>query len=172
MTFATHFYNIKTVALASLCCILLSTSLMAQHPGAKPLPKERLKELRVAYFTQKLDLRVEEAQLFWPVFNAYTEELDQLHEARMHRNREMKGKFEQVKDAELEKAINEHFATQQKELDIRKKYLPQFKKVLPLRKVARLYVAEREFPRYLLRMARRHRQDDESAEPPRRRRWR
>jgi hypothetical protein len=58
--------------------------------------------------------------------------------------------FDEMSDAEIEKAVDGEIAFRQAELDIQKKYHPQFKKVLPIRKVGRLYRAEEEFKRELL----------------------
>ena len=51
-----------------LLVLLLITSLSYSQNGRK---LERIKALRIAYISNKLDLTTEEAQKFWPVFNTF-----------------------------------------------------------------------------------------------------
>ncbi|MFK7970195.1 MAG: hypothetical protein AB8F95_07500, partial [Bacteroidia bacterium] len=56
----------------------------AQPPRGGPpsLPKERLQRLRIAYYSDKLNLTPTEAQQFWPVYNAFSDEMDGFREER------------------------------------------------------------------------------------------
>jgi len=56
-----------------------------------------------------------------------------------------------LSDKEVENFIEAEFSQRQKELDIQKEYHEKFKKVLPLKKVGKLYLAEQEFKRQLLK---------------------
>jgi hypothetical protein len=56
-----------------------------------------------------------------------------------------------MSDPEIEKFVDSEVAFRQAELDVLKKYQVQFKKVLPIRKVAKLIRAEEDFKRELLK---------------------
>ena len=56
-----------------------------------------------------------------------------------------KKKISEMSDAEVEKILDTGLKIQQKELEIRKKYLVKFKEVLPIKKVAKLTRIEHEF---------------------------
>ncbi|QQR95672.1 MAG: hypothetical protein IPJ93_02755 [Bacteroidota bacterium] len=56
-----------------------------------------------------------------------------------------------MSDKEVEKVVDDEIVFRQSELDIIKKYHAQFKQVLPIKKVARLYQAEEDFKKELLR---------------------
>ena len=60
--------------------------------------------------------------------------------------------FDEMSDSEVEKTIDNELMYRQGELDVLKKYNPQFKKVLPVKKVAKLYKAEEDFKRKLIDM--------------------
>ncbi|MBP6427513.1 MAG: hypothetical protein KA430_08005, partial [Bacteroidia bacterium] len=62
-------------------------------------------------------------------------------------------------DSELEKLVDSEIIFHQNELDIQKKFHPQFKKVLPMQKVAKLYRAEEAFKKKLLEMIRERKQE-------------
>jgi hypothetical protein len=86
----------------------------------------RLQSYKIAFLTKKLNLSPEEAQRFWPIYNKYEEEL---RAARIE-NR-------QNKTSEI--------ATEEKILNIRKKYNGEFSKALSTEKVNTLFKSEREF---------------------------
>ncbi len=80
------------------------------HAGASqpPFKGDRVKALKIAYITQSLNLKSEEAQKFWPVYNAYDNEIKKARQTNLD---------DQLK---IEEAV----------LNVRKKYKPEFKKVL------------------------------------------
>jgi ADP-dependent phosphofructokinase/glucokinase len=125
--------------------IILSFALFAYigmsyaQPGSERR-EERIKAFRVAVFTEKLNLSAEEAQTFWPVYNEFIDRRDALMEQFKPAKR-----LEDMSDAELEAQIARHFERQQKELDLEREMVAKLRKTLPLRKVARVPNAEREF---------------------------
>ena len=86
----------------------------------------KLQAYKIAFLTKKLNLTPEEAQKFWPIYNKYEEEL---RAARLE-NR-------QKKSTEI--------ATEEKILNIRKKYNGEFSKALSTEKINNLFKSEREF---------------------------
>ncbi len=128
-------------------------------PPPPPMDEDKIEALRVAFLTKYLDLSTEEAQKFWPVYNSMQKELDVVKEKE--RDLRKGKKVEEMSDEELNKMITQHFDNEQKLLDIKKKYLDEFRKVLPLKKVALLADAESEFKREVMKHAR-----DKQGPPP------
>ena len=56
-----------------------------------------------------------------------------------------------MSDKEIEKLVDGEIIFRQNEMDVKKKFHLQLKKVLPLRKLALLYRAEEDFKRELLK---------------------
>jgi hypothetical protein len=115
--------------------------------------------MKIGFLTDYLDLTSDEAKVFWPVYNKYQDETDQLRKTRRKNILNDQPNFDSLSDAELEKIVDSEIAFRQNELDIQKKYHPQFKKVLPMNKVAKLYRAEEEFKKKLLEMIREKKQE-------------
>jgi len=115
--------------------------------------KEKFKSMKIAYMTDKLSLTPAEAQKFWPVYNQYTEKKATIYKEFRKEKKEMTSDKE-LTDSEVEKIVNQRIVIKQKELDLEKEYLAQFKKVLPIKKVAKLYRAEENFKKDLLRKMR------------------
>jgi len=86
----------------------------------------RIEALKIAYLTKKLNLSTDEAQKFWPIYNQYMGEI-----------RKTRIDARQNKEAEI--------PTEEKLLNIRKKYNGEFNKALSSEKVNTFFKAEKEF---------------------------
>lgn len=107
---------------------------------------QRVQAIRIAIFSEVLQLTPGEAEGFWPVYNEY---LDR-REALVQQFRPLK-QLDAMSDAEVEEQIRRHFERQQRELDLEKELVQKLRKILPLRKIARLPQAERQFRESLLK---------------------
>jgi len=131
-----------------LCFVcLFGVSLFAQ-PGEQG--KAKVEAQKVAYITNRLDLTTEEAAEFWPVYNQF-----QKDRKAINRKYKRKQRIENMSDAELENQMMSNFKKDQELLDLKKTYFEKLKKVLSIRKIATLHVAEREFKTTILDMNKR-----------------
>ena len=115
---------------------------MAQEDNPRA-DQGRLQAYKIAFLTKKLNLSPEEAQKFWPIYNNYESEI---RSARVE-NRQKRGN-------EIE--------TEERILNIRKRYNGEFGKALSTEKVNTLFRSEREFGTTVQRelMERRQRMDN------------
>jgi hypothetical protein len=113
--------------------------------------KEEIETMKVAFITRKLNLTPDEARAFWPLYNQYQDELDNIRGKRREDLRAVRDEFVSMSDKEVEKYVENELNYKQAELDLLKKYHILFKKIMPVRKVALLYRAEEDFKRELLR---------------------
>lgn len=90
----------------------------------------RIEAMKIAYLTKKLNLSTDEAQKFWPIYNKYIDEIR---------------KTRQDARANKENEIN----TEEKMLNIRKRFNGEFGKALSLEKVNSFFRAEKEFGSFL-----------------------
>ena len=114
---------------------------------------EELQAAKVAYFTTSMDLSKEEAQVFWPLYNKY---IDEIHEARKNVGTCFRAiaeltKKENTSEIDYKKAVNAYVDAYQKETEIDKLYVSEFYKILPAEKVAKMYVAEETFRHKMIR---------------------
>jgi len=104
---------------------------------------ERLKSLRIALITEALELTPEEAQAFWPVYNARDAAL-QRHREEIHQHylrlRGTRSSLSAQAYADSVSAL--YFRLWEGEASIRKAYHERLLKVLPAEKVAKLYLTE------------------------------
>lgn len=150
----------KNILLISFICFSLFAA--AQQPPGDPPQRpvrERVEAMKVGFLTQRLNLTPEEAKVFWPVYNKYQDELETLRKSRRDNLVNAKNNFDEMPDKDVEKAVDTELGYRQNELDLLKKYHGQFKQVLPIKKVAKLYRAEEDFKRELLDRIKENRMD-------------
>jgi hypothetical protein len=106
----------------------------------------KLHNEKIAFFTSEIDLTPEEAQQFWPVYNQFLKETQNAHTKSAKALQALKNRSgEKLTEAELQKRIDEYVASIAAQDEVFVKYAVEFKKVLPMEKVAKLYVAEEKF---------------------------
>ena len=145
---------------------LTSMTLQAQRPyparermRERGDRKEQIESMKIAFLTKRLELTPDEAKKFWPVYNQYTDELQNLRKDRRDKIRDAREDFDKLADKDVEKLVDDEIIFRQQEIDVLKKYHAQFKSVLPIKKVARLYRAQEEFKRELIERIRERRED-------------
>jgi len=139
------------------------------QPGSGQAPstekKEEIEAMKVAFITRKLDLTPDEAKTFWPVYNQFQGELDKIRESQRTQRKAARDEMDTMSDKDVEKVVDGEIAFRQSELDVLKKYNSQFKSVLPIKKVARLYRAEEDFKRELLQRIQERRKEGAPGSP-------
>lgn len=118
------------------------------HDHKHKMSHEQVESLKIAYLTKKLDLSPKEAQGFWPIYNEYSNKKRELRSSRKERHN---NNIENLDEAEANALIEKHLSDKQKELDLDKSYVDQFKQVLPAKKVIMIFSLERKFKEEMLR---------------------
>jgi Spy/CpxP family protein refolding chaperone len=114
--------------------------------GDKAALKDKIRAAEIAYLSRELDLTPEEAQKFWPIYNNYNHEVDELI-AERRRNRQQDRKD----DATARKALDKEMDIEQRMVNVRTRYKQEFLKALPPSKASSVFKAEREFRGQLIR---------------------
>ncbi len=98
--------------------------------GQKNNHNEKIQALKIAFITQRLQLTPTEAEKFWPVYSQY--------------ENEMKILLVNQKGRDV-------LETEEKVLNIRKKYKPDFEKILGNERMNSVFNAEQDFRRVLIK---------------------
>ncbi len=132
------------------CLLMFPVALFAQDKQQDK--KDKVETMHIAYISQKLDLTTDEAEKFWPVYNQYKADIDVLRKQRMDNVETVKkaGGIDNMSEADVQKLIIAETDIESRQLELRKQYVTKFQAVIPIRKVAKFFVAEDGFKRYLL----------------------
>lgn len=135
-------------SLALILLLSLGLNQLFAQPGNK---RDKIESMKIGFITQKLNLTSEEAQKFWPVYNKFSSEIDKLRKGMHSVIRDEISDKENMTEADAEKTLNELINFREQEAAIFKKYAAEFKKVIPTTKVLKLFKAENDFKRELLK---------------------
>lgn len=102
--------------------------------------EEKVKIQRIAFLTQRLSLTEAEAQQFWPIYNEFTDKMQQIR-----KQPKPEKPFDEQTDADVEKMVVAQFDRESREIDLKKEYFVKLKKVISVKKIAKLYKAEKDF---------------------------
>src|ERR1700744_3541652 len=110
--------------------MLAGTQIFAQAQQGGQSQRDKIEALRIAFISQQLNLSPAEAQRFWPVYNGYRNESEALQASY--------GPGAQL-------TADQQLELEQKKLDLKRKYKPQFEAALGTQKLNELYNLERKF---------------------------
>jgi len=117
---------------------------------------EKYRSEKVAFLTSNLELTPAEAEKFWPVYNQMDTERWDAQKLR----REMEDRVIEAGDAMSDKKVIEltraFVESMQKEGALSTKYNEKFLKILPPKKVLKIYKTEKEFRMYIIKKYRDH----------------
>jgi arginyl-tRNA--protein-N-Asp/Glu arginylyltransferase len=107
---------------------------------------------KIAFLTMELGITPKEAQAFWPVYNQVEQERDEAVRKVFQTFKEMEDAVAAGKsEKEVSKLLNNYLDALEKQGDIESKAAEKYAKVLPMEKVAKLYVGEEKFRRQQIR---------------------
>ncbi|MEO1451058.1 MAG: hypothetical protein AAFV07_16125, partial [Bacteroidota bacterium] len=136
--------NLKSYILIFFAILLTGPAVQAQDE-MRGVRQEQIESFKIAFYTRRLDLTTEEAQVFWPVFNAYSDDLDAVRKEGRQLQVRMRQAYATASDREIEQMSDEYIGLKRKELEVIETYHQKFKSVLPVRKVILLYKVENDF---------------------------
>src|SRR5882724_9532872 len=90
--------------------------------GTRPERLEKLQSMKIAFFTERLNLTPEEAKSFWPVYNAFQDELEKMRKSHRETLIDAKDNVDKLSDKDIEKLVDNELVFRQNELDVFKKY--------------------------------------------------
>ncbi len=111
---------------------------------------ERFQADKIAFISQEMNLTVEQAQVFWPLYNEYNAAADALHGDVMKAIGTLR-RHADLSEAEAGKAVNDLLTAQRKENELALEYTEKFRKVLPAKTVAAFFAAEDAFRTHLFK---------------------
>ncbi len=138
----------KTIA-KTLLLVLLFTSLTG---SAQDRMRERLKAQKVAFITDQLPLTVNEAQEFWPIYNAYeanTHRLRRIDMRRLKEDFEING-GENISEADAEKLLERLIMIEDQIYKERTTLISKLRKVISAKKIIKLKRVEEEFNKKII----------------------
>ena len=122
----------------------------------------RIKALKTAFITNSLDLSSKEAQQFWPIYNKYERTI---HVAKIVKTRQLAkrakdlGGIERLSEEEANSMLKELIEIDFKVANAKKELHKNLIGVIPPKKIIKLFRAEQDFNKELLKQLRNRRKE-------------
>lgn len=117
---------------------------IAQDPGVQ----EKIKNLRIAYISEKLGLTPDQAEKFWPVYREFSDKRKDIRQEFVEARKSIK--HDNIDPAKQEELVKLGLALKQRELDLEKTYSDRLLKVISAQQILNLRKAEGDFQRIIL----------------------
>lgn len=144
------------ILIGTLILLSVSHAVFAQEVEMKR--KEKVKQLKIAYFTEELKLTVAESEKFWPVYNEMEEKIKAKRRENKKIAEEIGKNSETFTDEDFKKNVNKMFDNEIAETNLKKEYYGKIAAVIGYKKASRLLKLEREFKKKLVRELKKRRE--------------
>ena len=125
-----------------LFCLVTSFASIAQDRMDR---NEKIKTLKVAFITEKLDLTKTEAEKFWPIYNDFDEKMHEFREKSAEKRKEKEP--DSLTENEAKKLLDDMMKIDKQKNELHNQYINDLLKIIPATKVIKLFRAEHDFNR-------------------------
>jgi hypothetical protein len=124
-------------------CLAASVAVAQDKPADNmEVLREKLRADKKAVVAEVLQLTEGEAKEFWPVYNAYQSDMVSHYDRLLKLIESYAQSYETMTDATATSLLKQYLNLERDHVAILTSYLPRFQKVLPPKKVAKLYQVE------------------------------
>ena len=143
----------KTKFILPIILLFISTVSFSQDFKEK---REKVKALKVAYITEQLELTTEEAQKFWPLYNAFDDKQAELRHEKMRAilDRFRPGSVDKLSEKDASNSLAQMEKIEEDLFNLKKKFIKDLQSVISAKKIIKLKKAEEDFNRELLKQMR------------------
>ncbi|MCK4751462.1 MAG: hypothetical protein KAT15_30605 [Bacteroidales bacterium] len=142
------------VLVFSILLAFFSLAAFGQRHLGREQNMEKFKSMKIAYYTDNLELTIEEAEIFWPLYNGFEKQKGELMKKRRMRSREFIQQYEEISEQEAEKMVDQHIELRKQVMQLDIDFHKELKKIFSPKKVMQFYITEIQFREYMLRQIR------------------
>ena len=115
--------------------------------------KEKIRTLKIAYISNQLNLTSNEAEKFWPIYNANDKEQHLLRikfRSEIKKATMEKGNIDMLSEEKAEKLLLLKLKNDKKIYESKKDFINKIQKIISYKKIIKLKLAEIEFGRKIM----------------------
>ncbi len=119
--------------------------------------QERIKAQKVAFITERLDLSSEEAQKFWPIYNAFEDKVTKMRRNDLREVRQAMQKGN-LSNSEAQQVLDQFMNVEEQLFEAKKLLVKDLRNVIPPQKIIQLKTAEDAFNKKLMKILQQRRE--------------
>lgn len=131
---------------AFILCIMTTSAFYGQRVN-----RDKIKTLKVAFITERLNLTSQEAQVFWPIYNEHEDDIGDLRKREREDIRSKLRDFDSLSEDEAAQLLKELIALEKMKHELNSAYFNKLSEVISPKKTFKLIKAEDDFKKRLLR---------------------
>ncbi|GGK52837.1 MULTISPECIES: hypothetical protein [Flavobacteriaceae] len=138
----------KKLLFIAFLLFLTSSSVVSQK-----MNRQKITMLKTAFITDAIALKPKEAEKFWPVYNQYSKQLQQLKfkiEGGKMREIKAAGGTENLSEANAQEIINQSLIFEKEIYETKIKMVKELSKIISAQQIVKLQKAERDFNKRIL----------------------
>ena len=141
----------EIIIILSVVFFAANMAVNAQDRESHEARMEKFRTEKVTFLSTRLDLTSAEAEKFWPIYNQMEKERWEAQKARRDLENKVSAAEESLSDNEVIKLTRDFAGSMQKEGALIASYNEKLLKVLPPKKVLKLYKTENEFRMHMIK---------------------
>ncbi len=131
-----------------LILLLLATTVF--YGQNRPI-RDKIKTLKVAFITERLNLTSEEAQVFWPIYNEHEDKIETIKRKERREIRARLLDFDALSEKEADALLNDLIALENEKHQLNVAFMEKMSKAITSKKTFLLIKAEEDFKKRLLK---------------------
>jgi hypothetical protein len=138
-----RFTSVFAVALVGIMAIFVVPALAGDAPADNmEILREKVRADKKLVIAEAMQLTESEAKAFWPVYGDYQKAIKKLGDRTLNMIEEYANNYQTMTDEAATKMVDDYLTLQADRLKLMESFLPEFKKVLSPKKLARYYQLE------------------------------
>lgn len=120
---------------------------------SQKMNRQKIKLLKTAFITDAIALKSNEAEKFWPIYNNYSNQIQQLKfklEGGKMQEIKAAGGIESVSEVEAQKIVNQSLNYEKEIYEAKIKMVEELSKIISTIQIVKLQKAERNFNKRIL----------------------
>ncbi len=134
--------KVLAVLLVIMCCSFVSSVFAQSKTDEAEIARANIQAQKKEIVAANMQLTDAESKAFWPVYNEFQNGLRQINDKLGAVIADFAKNYNTMTEAKAGEILNGYLATEKERLALKEKFVPKFKKVLPMIKVTRYYQVE------------------------------
>jgi hypothetical protein len=134
--------KVLAVLLVLMCYSFVSSVFAQSKTDEAEIARANIHAQKKEIVAANMQLTDAESKAFWPVYNEFQNGLRQINDKLGAVIADFAKNYNTMTDAKAGEILNGYLAAEKERLALKEKFVPKFKKVLPLIKIARYYQIE------------------------------
>jgi len=132
-----------------IICLLVFLGSQTGH--SQNSESDKIEQLKIAFFTEELDLTSSEAKRFWPVYTEHKNKYDQLRSTKWKSVKSRLDRVENLTEEESKALLKDYMDYKRARVEYREEFVQNLKGVISPKQIMMLKKAEYDFHKKLLK---------------------